>query len=154
MEELKEKVDDLYTNDDTTTEEIAYALKELSDAIKAEEEFWKQKCRVFWLREGNRNTKKFHALTKQRSARNRITHLLDGNENVVEDEEGLVAIVTSYFRQIFESSNPEEIEEVLSEVSTTITETINDDLTALVIEWEVILALFVCIQKRLQGQMG
>ena len=38
--------------------------------------------------------------------------------------------------------NPEEIEEVLSEVSTTINETINDDLTAPVTEWEVKLALF------------
>ena len=62
--------------------------------------------------------------------------------NVVEDEEGLVAIATSYFRQIFESSNPEEIEEALSEVSTTITGSINNDLAAPVIEWEVKLTLF------------
>ena len=62
--------------------------------------------------------------------------------NVVEDEEGLVAIATSYFRQIFESSNPEEIEEALSEVSTTITGSINNDLVAPVTEWEVKLALF------------
>ena len=32
VEELKEKVEDLYSNDDATTEEIAAALKELSDA--------------------------------------------------------------------------------------------------------------------------
>ena len=48
MNELKEKVDGLYSNDDTTTEEIAEALKELSDYLKAEEMFWKQKkSRVF-----------------------------------------------------------------------------------------------------------
>ena len=57
-----------------------------------------QKSRVFWLREWDRNTKFFHALTKQRRARNKITQLLDANENIVEDEEGLVAIATSYFR--------------------------------------------------------
>ena len=78
----------------------------------------------------------------------------DATGNVVEDEEGLVAIATSYLRKIFESSNLEDIVDALSEVSTTITETINDDLTAPVTEWEVKLALFVCIQKRLQGQMG
>ena len=61
---------------------------------------------MFWLREGDRNTKKFHALTKQRRARNKITQLLDADGNIVEDEEELVAIATSYFRQIFESSNP------------------------------------------------
>ena len=81
-------------------------------------------------------------MTKQRRARNKITQLLDANGNVVEDEEGLVAIATSYFRQIFESSNPEDIADALSEVSTTITEPINNDLTAPVTEWEVKLALF------------
>ena len=104
VEELKEKDEGLYSNDNVTTEEIAEALKELSDALKAEEMFWKQKSRVFWLREGDRNTKYFHALTKQRRARNKIIQLRDANGNVVQDEEGLVAIATSYFRQIFESS--------------------------------------------------
>ena len=60
----------------------------------------------------------------------------------MEDEEGLIAIATSYFRQIFESFNPEDKEEALSMVSTTITGSINDDLTAPVTEWGVKLALF------------
>ena len=135
VEELKEKVEGLYSNDDATSEEIANALKELSTALKADELFWRQKSRVIWLREGDRNSKYFHALVKQRRARNRITQLIDENGNVVEDEEGLVAIATSYFRQIFESSNPEDIAEALEEVSTTITGDVNDTLTAPVTEW-------------------
>ena len=51
---------------------------------------------------------------------------------MVEGEEGLVAIDTSYFRQIFESSDPEDIADALAEVSTTITGAINEDLTVLV----------------------
>ena len=39
MEELKEKVEGLYENDDATSEEISEALKELSTALKAEELF-------------------------------------------------------------------------------------------------------------------
>ena len=97
---------------------------------------------MFWLREGDRNTKFFHALTKQRRAQNKITKLRDANGNVVEDEEGLVAIATSYFRQIFELSNPEDIEEALAQVPTTITRAMNDSLTAPVTEWEIKLSLF------------
>ena len=111
----------LYSNDDATSEEIADALKELSTALKAEEMFWRQKSRVLWLREGDRNSKYFHALVKQRRARNRITQLIDENGNVVDDEEGLVAIATSYFRQICESSNQEDIDDALAEVLTMIT---------------------------------
>ena len=154
VEELKEKVEGLYTNDDATTEEIVEALKELSDALKAEEMFWKQKSRIFWLREGDRNTKFFHALIKQRRARNRITQLLDANGNVIEDEEGLVTIATSYFRQIFEASNPEDIEEALSEVSSTITEPMNDNITAPVTEGEVKLALFEMHPEKAPGPDG
>ncbi|KAF8080425.1 hypothetical protein N665_0945s0001 [Sinapis alba] len=114
VEELKEKVEILYSKDDTTADELAGALKELSAALKAEEIFWKQKCRVLWLREGDRNTKFFHSITKQRRARNRITKLRDTNGNMVEDDDGLVAITTDYFRQLFDSSNPKAIDEALA----------------------------------------
>ncbi|XP_048613313.1 uncharacterized protein LOC125587176 [Brassica napus] len=154
VEELKEKVEGLYLDDEATTEEISEALKELSAALKAEEMFWRQKSRVLWLREGDRNSKCFHALVKQRRARNRITQLLDENGNIVEDEEGLVAIATSYFRQIFESSDPEDIAEALSEVPTTITGSINADLTAPVTEWEVKLALFAMHPEKAPGPDG
>ena len=154
VEELNEEVEGLYAEDNATTEEIAAALKELSHALKAEEMFWKQKSRVFWLREGDRNTKFLHALTKRRRARNKITQLLDENENIIEDEEGLVAIATSYFRQIFESSNPEEIEKALAQVPTTITGAMNDDLIAPVSEWEVKLAFFSMHLEKAPGPDG
>ena len=47
VEELKEKVEGLYSNDDATTEEISADLKELPEALKAEEMFWKQKIGSF-----------------------------------------------------------------------------------------------------------
>ena len=132
---------------------LSEALKELSTALKTEEMFWRQKSRILWLRKGDRNSKYFHALVKQRRARNRITQLLDGNGNMVDDEEGLVVIATSYFRQIFESSNPEDVAETLSEVPTTITGPINADLTAPVTEWEVKLAFFAMHPEKAQNQM-
>lgn len=68
MEELKEKVEGLYSNDEATTEEIAEALKELYDALKSEEMFWKQKSRVFWLREDDRTHKNFPCINKAKKS--------------------------------------------------------------------------------------
>ena len=39
VDEFKEKVEGLYADDNATTEEITAALKELSDALKAEKMF-------------------------------------------------------------------------------------------------------------------
>ena len=50
VEELKEKVEGLYSNDDATFEKIADTLKELSTALKVEDMFWKHKTGVLWLR--------------------------------------------------------------------------------------------------------
>ena len=87
VEELKEKAEGLYSNDDATTEKISAASKEYLRLLRQRRCSGNKKSRIFWLREGDRNTKKFHALTKQRRARNKITQLLDVNGNIVEDEE-------------------------------------------------------------------
>jgi hypothetical protein len=47
------------------------------EARKAQEEIlWKQKSRIQWLKEGDRNTKFFHRSVMQRRHSNRITHLI------------------------------------------------------------------------------
>lgn len=154
VEELKEKVDAMYADDNVTTEEITSSLKELSDALKAEELFWKQKSRILWLREGDMNSKFFHNLTKQRRARNKITRLINSSGDMVEDEEGMVAIATSYFRSLFETSTPAEIDEALGNISSTITDDTNQALTAPVTEWEIKLTLFAMHPEKAPGPDG
>lgn len=109
-----------------------------------------------YLREEDKNSSFFLYLneTNERKEQNRIKHLMDASGNMVEDEEKLVVIATSYFRHIFEPSNPDNIASALADVSTTITELINDDLTAPVTEWEVKFALFAMHPEKLQNQMG
>lgn len=86
----------MYVNNNVTTEELSVDLKELSESLETEELFRKLKSSILWLREGDMNSKFFHNLTKQKWARNRITWVMDSSGNMVEDEEGMVAIGTSY----------------------------------------------------------
>ena len=69
-------------------------------------------------------------LTKQKSARSRITRFIDDSGNILEDEEGLVAIATSYFKTLSESENPTEIDSILVNIASTITDAMTQDLIA------------------------
>ena len=55
--------------------------RKLQEAYKDEEDFWQQKSRNMWHTSGDQNTKFYHALTKQRRARNRIVGLYDSDGN-------------------------------------------------------------------------
>lgn len=92
---------------------------ELCSALREEELFWKQKSRATWLREGDKNTEFFHATTKQRRARNRITKLkdVDGSWTLKEAGQKIERAATSYFHKLFSSSNPSEYEEALQYIT-------------------------------------
>lgn len=54
---------------------------------------------------------------------------MDDSWNICGGEEGLVAIATNYFRSIFESSKPEGMDKALGNISTTITDSMKQELT-------------------------
>ena len=90
-------MDDLY---------ISTLNKNLLHAYKAEEEFWKQQSRQLWLTLGNRNTGYFHASTKGRRVRNRITILEDSPGAPVYEDSQIIKVISDYFNLIFTSTNP------------------------------------------------
>lgn len=69
----------------------------------------------------------------------------------MQDGKNLVAIATKYFRDPFTSSNPKLIEEALANVTATISNQLNADLTFPVLEWEVKLALFAMHSEKAPG---
>lgn len=103
---------------------------------------------------GDKKLEVFHASAKKMRAKNQITRLMDALGNILEDEEGLVAVAMSYFRKIFESPNLEEIHEAIDNVSTAIIESINEGFTAPVTKGEVNLVLFVMHSEKAPGQIG
>lgn len=84
--------------------------QELSEALREEELFWRQKCREEWLKAGDRNTKYFHNCVKGRRIQNRILMLLDewGQEHFSEGAKGNIAV--EFFRDLFTSSNPYDLD--------------------------------------------
>lgn len=62
---------------------LVEAKMRLSNLLAQEEAFWKQRAKVFWLRDGDTNSRFFHAMASaKRRRRNIISKLIrdDGGE--------------------------------------------------------------------------
>lgn len=68
--------------------------------------FWKQKSRVEWLREGDKNTKFFHSKASARRQKNMICGLEDENGNWIEEVKDVDRMFCEYFTKIFTATNP------------------------------------------------
>lgn len=71
-----------------------------------EETYWKQRSRVLWLRESDKNTKFFHQRASGRKRRNSIRELKDDNGVSHEGDEAVGKLAVEYFKGLFCSSNP------------------------------------------------
>lgn len=154
IESLKQKLDQAQ-NDDMISSEQELELKwKLCAAYREEELYWKQKSRVLWLREGDRNTKYFHAKTKQRRARNRITRLQNAmNQWVCRDEE-IEAVASNYFQELFATTNPDTIQESIRFITAKVTNEMNQHLLSIPRHEEIKEATFAINPEKAPGPDG
>ncbi|OMO67823.1 reverse transcriptase [Corchorus capsularis] len=64
------------------------------------------RSKSLWLRDGDRNTKYFHAVANQRKRRNFITSVTDDAGEVHCDQDSITRIIMDYYQSIFSSDNP------------------------------------------------
>ncbi|CAA7014604.1 unnamed protein product [Microthlaspi erraticum] len=129
IEDLKEQLERAQTDDSTPSAVILILKWDLCEAFREEEKFWKQKSRVTWLKEGDRNTKFFHATTKERRARNHVTKLKRIDGSWAETDDSIEKVATEYFQTLFTSSQPSDFSEALRYVKAQVTPNINQALT-------------------------
>ncbi|XP_074347084.1 uncharacterized protein LOC141685904 [Apium graveolens] len=79
--------------------------QKLEDLLMHEELYWKQRAKAFWLTEGDTNSKYFHAAASKRKKLNHITHLVTGENEVVDSHDGMGRVVLDYFRSVFDGRN-------------------------------------------------
>ncbi|KAH7858009.1 hypothetical protein Vadar_018976 [Vaccinium darrowii] len=142
MKELQEQLVQEFEKDDFDATQYRSIEEGMRQATAEEEEYWRNKSRVSWLRLGDRNTTYFHAKTVQRRAENRI-HGLEDKDGVWKVQSGEVEeIIYSYFRHMFSSSNPVLLEDVLREVEPRVSMDMNERLLKPVCSEEVRVAMF------------
>lgn len=86
---------------------------QLDDVYKIEEEYWARKSRIEWLQAGDRNTKYFHAITRQKRRRNQIERLEKKEGGVCEGVKEIGQEIAKYFNTLFTTSIPFGDEDIL-----------------------------------------
>lgn len=104
LESRKERLDTEMTNPTSNEELIQHLNGELLIYYKKEEESWKQRSRQLWLTLGDANTSYFHAATKGRRARNRLSVLEDERGIPCFEEDQISSVICNFYSELFTSS--------------------------------------------------
>ena len=83
-----------------------------------EELMWSQKARCNWVILGDKNTRYFQTMVKQRRARSRILHLKTNDGEVIEDQGGIEQLLLQHFKQSNERTTITNVNYILEEIKT------------------------------------
>ncbi|XP_021721937.1 uncharacterized protein LOC110689456 [Chenopodium quinoa] len=100
-------------------------LRDIEGLIKHEELYWRQRSRVSWLAEGDRNTKFFHQRASGRKRKKFIRSLKDSNGDLKAEDEVIGRIAVKYFKNLFSSSSPSIIEFALQDFQSRVMDDMN-----------------------------
>lgn len=90
-------------DDDESSQGVMDLKEKLSSILLQENSYWSQRAKNFWLRDGDTNSKFFHASATARKKRNKICRLKDDNGAWVESQQGLCDIAYNYFSNIYQA---------------------------------------------------
>lgn len=103
---------------------------------------WKQRAKVHWLQHGDRNTRFFHLSASQRQKRNRIDYVEDEYGTPCTTAADIGNAFTQFYKALFTSSDPAQIECCLHSLSSTVSTEMNDMLLQAFIADDVQQAVF------------
>ena len=102
---------------------------EINLLLDMEAQMWRQRSRILWMKDGDRNTKFFHSKASQRRRRNYITKLYDSTSRWCTRESQVNDTILGFYRELFTSANPENLADVLKVIPQVVIESMNASLT-------------------------
>lgn len=118
IEDLREELETQMTKDHPNEDRVRELNKNLLKAYQSEEAYWKQRSRQLWLTLGDSNSGFFHAVTKARKARNRLT-VLENEDGIPSFEEDQIsALVCAYYDKLFTANEKDPDEAISNDIIT------------------------------------
>ena len=121
--------------------EIRNLKRELNGLLEDEELYWGQRAKAHWLKEGDRNTKFFHAHASDRCKQNTTLGLWDEHRRWCVEKESIARAGVDYFENIYSTAFPTRVEEVIDAIPSKVTEEMNESLSLAFTREEVATAL-------------
>lgn len=92
--------------------------EDLESLLQREELMWAQKARSEWILKGDRNTRFFQTVVKQRRAKSRIHCIKNAKGVLIEDPEGVEKIFVGHFNSAYEASNTSTVANIMEQLHT------------------------------------
>ncbi|XP_040986473.1 uncharacterized protein LOC121234570 [Juglans microcarpa x Juglans regia] len=105
-QELFKEVKVEEVEDGSKCEKVKRLKCEVGQLLEKEDVKWKQRAKRSWFREGDRNTKYFHACASQRRRKSRIIQISDLSGRILKDQEGIEGAFKRHFEEVLSSSGP------------------------------------------------
>ena len=91
---------------------------EIETLLHQEEIMWAQKARSNWEIYGDRNTRFYQTVVKQRRANNRIVHLKSANGDSLENLEEIEHLSVEHLQGQYHESENRDVQSILQELET------------------------------------
>lgn len=128
--------------------------QKLEDLWTKEEEYWRTRSRIQWLKLGDRNSTYFHQATVERRRKNTINRMQRADGVWIENEADIVKECEDYFRNMFQSEACEGVDDQMHCIPKLVGEDDNRRLTRRVSLEEVKEAVFQLGGNKAPGPDG
>ena len=115
--------------------------QELECLVMKEEKLWHQRSKTHWMKEGDKNSRYFHHRASQRYRRNRIVRLRNSRGVMCMGDDNVASLLEEFYKELFKTSNPCNMEEVVQHTGRVVTEEMNKVLVEEFTRAEIELAL-------------
>jgi hypothetical protein len=141
---LRNKIKSLWKKPRSAWREAAIqsTTAELDETLHREEMMWRQRSRVNWLHEGDRNTKYFHKKATWRQSKNRIKKLKGLNGTWTDDPAEIDSMATDFFKSLYSEDKHMKANELIDLLHRPVSEEMNHELCKEFSDEEISDALF------------
>jgi hypothetical protein len=101
-------------------------MSHIAELLSREEIMEKQRSRISWLKDGDRNTKLFQARSKERAKSNHIKALKSAERALITNQKDLEDLANDFYKELFSAQLELSVEDILDHVPVRVPAPTND----------------------------